>query len=491
MALGIKKGSILLASLLFGTFGLHAVYRAQAQTADHGVSGPLAPVLAAVQGLGEPRPAVVTASDGKVQLTATADRGAVLHQGDGIVQVEVTVKADALPGAPQRTPTDLVVVVDHSGSMQGQKLDYAKQALLGLIDRLGPEDRLGVVLFDHAADVLFPLQSPVGSSRDHWRALVRSISSAGGTSIGGGLDAGLSLISEPAQERVTRVLLLSDGQDSSGLPALTARARQITSRQGVLSTLGIGQDFDEQVMTSLASAGTGAFYYMAKPEVLPAMLDAELKTATETYASGAELHLRLGDGVRVTGAGGIPVETRGGEAVIPVGSLYAGRERKIWLGLSVPTDRLLERELGKLQLSYRRAGTTFEVSGTELPKVACVADQTSYETRINPAVWGRGMVEEELNRAREELGDAIARGTAQDVDRSVERVESQRVLAERLGQSQVVQEIVSLREDGSKAKLAQQADPMARAVSAKTQKAIGYGKRNVSSYGSVDFTAGF
>jgi len=115
------------------------------------------------------------------------------------------------------------------------------------------------------------------------------------------------LMSEPTDARVTRVLLLSDGQDNSGLPALTGVARQITARQGVLSTLGIGQDFDEQVMTSLATAGTGAFYYMAKPEVLPALLDAELKTATETFASGAELRLRLGDGVRVTSAGGIPV----------------------------------------------------------------------------------------------------------------------------------------------------------------------------------------
>ena len=84
MAFAIKKGAIVLASLLFGTFGLHAVYRAQAETAAGGATGPLAPVFAALPGLSEPSPtAVVTASDGKVQLTATADRGAVLHQGMG------------------------------------------------------------------------------------------------------------------------------------------------------------------------------------------------------------------------------------------------------------------------------------------------------------------------------------------------------------------------------------------------------------------------
>jgi Ca-activated chloride channel family protein len=320
---------------------------------------------------------------------------------------------------------------------------------------------------------------------------VRAVESAGGPSIGGGLDAGLSVMSERASDRIARVLLLSDGQDNSGLPELTARARQIIARQGVLSTLGIGQDFDEQVMTSLSTAGTGAFYYMAKPEVLPAMLDAELKTATETYASGAELRLGLAEGVRVMSAGGIPVQTRGSEAIIPIGSLYAARERKLWLTLNVPTDTLLERELGKLQLSYRRDGTTFDVSAAPLQKVACVADQTSYETRINPAVWGRAMVEEELNRAREEIGDAIARGTAQDVDRSVARVESQRQLAERLGQKQVLAELVHVQQASVEAKVAQRAAPAVRSASAKTQKAIGYGKRNASSYGSSDYAAGF
>src|SRR5690349_7132232 len=143
MALGVKKGSILFACLLVGTFGLHAVYRAQAKS----------PAEAATGGLTTP----VLAGDGKVRLTAAVDRRAVLQKGDGLVHVEVTVQADALPGASERTPTDVVVVMDRSGSMQGEKLDYAKQALLGLIERVGTQDRLGVVIFDGAAEVLFPL----------------------------------------------------------------------------------------------------------------------------------------------------------------------------------------------------------------------------------------------------------------------------------------------------------------------------------------------
>ncbi len=294
-----------------------------------------------------------------------------------------------------------------------------------------------------------------------------------------------------ARDRTTRVLLLSDGQDPSALPLLLGRARGMASQSAVLSTLGIGQDFDERVMTSLATAGTGAFYYLAKPEVLPAMLDAELKTAPETVASGAELRLHVGDGVRATSAGGLPIDTRHGDVVVPIGSLYAARERKIWLTLSVPTDALVERDLGRVALRYRRSGKTFDVSAAALPRVACVADQGSFEARIDAPVWGRAMLEEELTRAREELGDAIARGTAQDVDRSLEGVERERRLAERLGQGQVLQEISDFRSRGSEAKLAQQADPLARNAAAKREKATGYGKRNASAYGGSDWSKGF
>jgi Ca-activated chloride channel family protein len=377
--------------------------------------------------------------------------------------------------------------------MAGQKLDYAKQALLGLIERVRPEDRLGVVIFDGEAEVLFPLEAAAESSRGKWSALVRSVETAGGTNIRGGLEVGLGMIAANSTDRVARVLLLSDGQDTAGntFATLVDRARQVGSKQAVLSTLGIGQDFDEHVMTALATAGTGAFYYLAKLEALSGMLDAELKTATETYASGAELRVRVGDGVRVTSAGGIPLETRGNQVVIPVGSLYAGRERKVWLSLNLPTDSLAPRGLGAITLHYRRSGESFETGSAALPMVACVASQDRFEQAIDPSVWGRAMLEEELSRAREELGDAIARGTARDVDSSVARVEEQRFLAEKLGQKAVAQEISELRAHGDRAKLAQQAAPAERNVAAKRAKASGYGKRNASSYGGTDWSKGF
>jgi Ca-activated chloride channel family protein len=489
MALAPKKGSLLLAALLFGTFGLHALYQARAQTETPSGGSTLTDPSRFGETAASAPP--VRAGDGKVRLTATADRSAVMQNGDGVVHVEVTIEPEPASGPAPRTPTDLVVIMDHSGSMHGDKLEQAKLALFGLIERVDARDRLGVVIFDDTAQVLFPLEAPAGAAREAWRARVRAVESAGGTSISSGLDAGIGLLSAPSPDRVTRVLLLSDGQDSTPLEQLTLRARRLQAKHGVLSAVGIGQDFEEKVMTSLASAGTGAFYYLAKPEVLASLLDAELKTATETYASGAELRLRAADGVRVSSAGGVPLTTEGEEAVVSIGSLYAGRARKVWLTLSLPTDGSGERALGELALRYRRAGETFVVGGGALPAIAAVADPGRFEAAINPEVWGRAMLEEELNRASEELGDAIARGTAADVDSSVQRIELSRPLAAKLGQQLVVAEIEKLRTHGAAAKQAQQAAPAERNLAAKRQKATGYGKRNAGAYGATDFAVGF
>ena len=106
-----------------------------------------------------------------------------------------------------------------------------------------------------------------------------------------------------------------------------------------------------------------------------------------------------------------------------------------WLGARAsPRLRLgqsiaLSGPLGELGLRYRRGGASFVVAGDELPRVTRVADAGRFEAAINPEVWGRAMLEEELNRASEELGDAIARGTAADVDSSVQRIELARPLA--------------------------------------------------------------
>ena len=96
--------------------------------------------------------------DGSVRFTAQVDRSAVLAGGDGQVRVELVMGADGgeTKGIQPRTPTDIVVVLDRSGSMSGSKLDDARRAVANLVEQLSPRDRFSLVTYESNAQIAIP-----------------------------------------------------------------------------------------------------------------------------------------------------------------------------------------------------------------------------------------------------------------------------------------------------------------------------------------------
>jgi Ca-activated chloride channel family protein len=413
----------------------------------------------------------------------------VLQHGDGELHVAVTIDTHGL-GSGRRVPTDFVVVFDRSGSMGGQKIEYGKQALRELLGRLSDEDRFGLVAYDSTAEVRVPLADSARASRARWLSAVDELAVAGGTNLSAGLELGLSELSRGhTGGRASRMLLLSDGlanEGDSSLSGLVGRARRVTRLDSVLSAIGVGADFDENLMTSLARAGTGAFYYLAKLETLPVLMNAELKTASETYAERAELRLKLEPGVKLVSAAGVSFSQEGDTVVIPLGSLYADYTQKTWLTLRAPSAELRETAVGELSVRYRHDGQAFEVTAAALPKVACVSDAAEFKKRIVEPVWERAMLEEELGRSKEAMSAAIRQGNAKDVDDVVAAAESQQALAESLGNQRVIGQIAALRAEAPSAKAAQVAGSSARSVAAKRAIADSYDLRSKSSFKNVD-----
>ncbi len=208
-----------------------------------------------------------------VSLKARLDRGAILQNGDGIVRVEVTVDSPQGGHSDEGRASDIVVVVDTSGSMEGEKLLIAQQALRALFERLAPEDRFGLVEYSDYARVLAPLQHATASAKGNFYRMTDRLSARGSTNLSDGLDNGVNLLkNQRFPNRSGRLLLLSDGLANAGdssLAGLTARARSAAMNGLAVTTMGVGTDFDENLMTSLSTAGTGAFYYIAKMEYLP------------------------------------------------------------------------------------------------------------------------------------------------------------------------------------------------------------------------------
>ena len=102
-----------------------------------------------------------------------------------VVKIDVNAEAEA---RPNRLPLNIAVVIDHSGSMAGAKIEKTKQAAMQLIDQLTTQDTLALVEFDDTVEVLFPSQHVV--DREALKAQVQRIGPGGSTALYAGVEAG-------------------------------------------------------------------------------------------------------------------------------------------------------------------------------------------------------------------------------------------------------------------------------------------------------------
>jgi Ca-activated chloride channel family protein len=194
----------------------------------------------------------------------TPRRPAVLSGFDNTVDLLVRVQA---PPAPQvsaeRSPLNLAIVLDRSGSMEGPPLHEAKRCAGMIADRLGPKDRAALVIYDHDVDVLVPVTPMVDKAAFH--TAIASVHSRGWTNLHGGWLKGAELMAAVTRaDTVTRILLLSDGQANKGVIDVDVIAKQCAELAGVgvtTSTYGLGRNFNEDLMIRMANAGHGNSYY--------------------------------------------------------------------------------------------------------------------------------------------------------------------------------------------------------------------------------------
>ena len=171
------------------------------------------------------------------------------------VHVMVELKAPAAP-TTERAPLDVALVVDRSGSMSGRKLESVKACGAYLARRMAAGDRLAVVAYDDQIDLLAPL-APVDV--DWLLPRLRSLGPGGSTNLSGGWLKGLEQLrgggAVEGREPVRRILLLTDGLANVGITepgALVGLADQARQSGVGTTTIGVGDDFDEALLTAMA-----------------------------------------------------------------------------------------------------------------------------------------------------------------------------------------------------------------------------------------------
>ncbi len=235
---------------------------------------------------------------GEVQLKVHTNKNnfpATGHEQLAYVLIEAMPTGDI---AQVQMPLNFTFVLDHSGSMDGQKIKNLKAATRLAVDHMSPQDLASIVIFDDTVDVVVgsqAVQDPLALKRH-----VDKIKAAGGTKISRGMEAGLAELEKGAQPgRVQRMLLLTDGRthgDDKKCRALAAQAGQ----QGVaINAFGLGTDWNEDLLDEIAesSGGRSDFIPDGEPEAILRTFEQEVRAAQGTVVQNASLILRLVSGV--------------------------------------------------------------------------------------------------------------------------------------------------------------------------------------------------
>jgi len=266
----------------------------------------------------------------------------VLQEGEGgRVYLRVSLEGLAPEGEGRRIPANVVLVVDKSGSMKGERIEQAREAALMAVERLGDNDVLGVVAYSDTASVL----SPAGRIRDAdaIRRDIRRLQADGRTALYAGVSQGIRELRpfiDPYE--VNRVILLSDGLANVG-PAspgeLEALGRE-AAREGVtVTTIGLGLGYNEDLMTRLALASDGNHAFVEDPEDLVEIFNEEFGDVLSAVGSDVDIIIECPEGFRPMRALGREAAIQGNSVKVKLNTIHGKQEKYVVLELEVAKDR--------------------------------------------------------------------------------------------------------------------------------------------------------
>lgn len=315
-----------------------------------------------------------------IQLKIQPKMPAVLAGFDSKVSILCELVGPSMPtDLPERSPLHLAVVLDKSGSMCGGPLDEAKRCAVQMVEKLSDKDQVSIIEYDNGVNTLVPLQ-PVSENKQAIIRQIQSIQSGGSTNLFGGWDAGRhQLQSHVADNVLSRVLLLSDGQANVGLievEQILPHCQEALGQGVSTSTYGLGRNFNEDLMVEMANSGGGSTYYGATANDLAEPFAEEFDMLNALCAKNIFFSLQSEEHeVKVLNAQLLKV----GQAVRTSDLPY---ESKVWVAFEISVPKALsgdgdgtDVDLGKLLVQYIDLdGESHEVSQMiQLPSLNPVA----------------------------------------------------------------------------------------------------------------------
>jgi Ca-activated chloride channel family protein len=262
------------------------------------------------------------------------------------VDAFLRVETVSTPSKQDRLPLTLALVLDRSGSMQGEKMATAKKAALAVLERLEERDQAAIVIFDDKIDVLQPAGHVTSAFKERARAAVAKVEARANTALHEGWLTGCKAIAPEhtdGERGVTRCFLLTDGLANVGVTdpeQIAGEAAGIREHAGIsTSTFGIGDDYNESLLAPMAVAGGGQFHHLRSANEILNTFVGELGDLLAVAARRVRLELEAEAGMTADVISTYWTSTTqpGGVAwSVAIGDLIGGDERHVVVRFGFP-----------------------------------------------------------------------------------------------------------------------------------------------------------
>jgi Ca-activated chloride channel family protein len=369
--------------------------------------------------------------------------------------------------------TNFALVLDRSGSMDGEKMDNMKEAVNYVVDHLSDRDLVSVTIFDDQVETL--VSSQVALNRDEIKTKIESIIARGGTQISDGLRAGLKEVMKGyARERVNRILLLTDGRTWDDEDA-SLRVADEAGKQGIaITSIGIGDDWNEKLLLQIAERSRGNSHWIQNPISILDAFRQEVDGMQAVAATNLNVTVRMSPGVRpikvyttIPMISEVTQKAVGNSMVAAdLGALDGVKGQAMLIEARVPAAKAGKFRLGQVEVTYDIPSEGIKAQKSKADLVVTFTADAATATKVNAEVMN---LVEKVSAFKLQTR-ALTEAEAGNIAAATQKLEAAATVFLNLGEDELAEtaekEILTLKKTGS--------------LSSKGTKKLEYGTRKLT-----------
>ena len=212
---------------------------------------------------------------------------------EALLEIGMRVKSKMTRKSPD--PLNVCFVIDQSGSMSGEdRIGQLKKSLIKFIEQLDTDDMVSIVVFNDGATLAVPASKL--RNKNAVIDIIHAIQAGGGTNIYSGMVMGFEEVKKlKTANSIDRVILLTDGYGSTPPEEVIAEAKKHIASGIELSCVGVGIDYNQELLSLMASAGGGLLHLASTSEGIEEVFQRELESILYPMAKEAQLTVRYND----------------------------------------------------------------------------------------------------------------------------------------------------------------------------------------------------